>query len=346
MSIFEKDKDDELEDDKTVVVEDADDSADDAADDKDDARLSKTEGEASDDELTDEQRREKNRRNRHKRRDRYRRLAAENQQKDEQLKSFQAALAEANTRLAKLEGGVVDNQKAQVERAIAGAGRHLEAATADLKRGMAEQDADLVADANRRIAKITVDQAELQKIRDSFDVQDSKKDDAKGGDAADASQKRDAPQIHPGAVRNGQIFAARHSWFNPKSDDKDSKMVLLIDASVHEDGFRPETKEYWEEIEDRMKDLLPHRMRKSAKNEDADNDDNPEDDDEVEVDAPPSGGSGKKNGLSKNGTAVVKLSSARVAALKEAGMWDDPEQRKRMMKRYQAYDKIHNRRGA
>jgi hypothetical protein len=48
---------------------------------------------------------------------------------------------------------------------------------------------------------------------------------------------------------------------------------------------------------------------------------------------------GSKESGGSQGAPTFKLSSERVAALKEAGMWNDPVQRESAIKRFRAYDK-------
>ena len=70
-----------------------------------------------------------------------------------------------------------------------------------------------------------------------------------------------APAPLPVAVqRQIQNFAETHDWYDPKRPDRDSKIVLMLDNEVAEEGFDPTTPDYWQELEDRMREVLPHRF--------------------------------------------------------------------------------------
>lgn len=123
-------------------------------------------------------------------------------------------------------------------------------------------------------------------------------------------------------------WASENSWFKPTGSDPDSDVVRSIDAGLVREGLDPSTDEYWDELDRRIAKYLPHRFA-----------------DEAETGyteartgrrGPPVGGSREMT----PGKRTVALSPARVQALKEAGLWDDPVLRQRMVKRYLEQDKI------
>lgn len=55
-----------------------------------------------------------------------------------------------------------------------------------------------------------------------------------------------------------QRFLAQNDWFDPAGGDEDSKLAKEIDDEVAKDGYQPHTKEYWTELNSRLKEELPH----------------------------------------------------------------------------------------
>ena len=108
------------------------------------------------------------------------------------------------------------------------------------------------------------------------------------------------------------------------------RTVLLflpsIDNTMAEEGWDPRSPEYWSELDERLKKYLPHRYAASynASNNSSGR-------------RSPTGGSSQ--GRSSSGNSEYRLSPERVRAMKEAGMWDDPSKRSRMIKRYMEQDK-------
>ena len=116
-----------------------------------------------------------------------------------------------------------------------------------------------------------------------------------------------------------------NSWYDPQATDFDSEVAQTVDKRLTKEGFDPSTDEYWEELDERLKKLMPHNY-KEVRNERS---------------RPPKsivGGSGRESGATvRNGDFV--LDPERVKAIKEAGMWDDAEKRKKMISTYIKFDR-------
>lgn len=138
-------------------------------------------------------------------------------------------------------------------------------------------------------------------------------------------QRQSAPQpLDPRLANHAQAWMERNSWYDPSGQDQDSEIAMRIDHRLAQEGWDPTTKEYWDELSARVKKYLPHRVNSGK----------------IERNKPRSvvTGSGREN-ASANSGATYKLSSERVQALKDAGIWDDPKQRAEAIKRFRAYDK-------
>jgi len=282
---------------------------------------------------TDEERRQRNREARRKKKERHRQLWEDNRRLEAMNSGLQEALGQVNARLQRLEQRTVDDMGGRIDRAMAGADNALSQAEASLKRALADQDADAIVAANRDIARITVDKTRLEDRKSQFEESRQSRKTKDDDEEDDGVKTRRAAAPDPLMVRNFQVFRSRFSWYDPSGRDEESRIVKAIDEGVASDGYDPRTKEYWEELQDRIADRLPSRAwKESSKKNGA---------------AIPdmTGGSGRdRNDI--GGGKGWKLSQARVEAMKEANIWEDPEARKKQIEAYKRYDKDASDKGA
>lgn len=93
-------------------------------------------------------------------------------------------------------------------------------------------------------------------------------DGGQGGDQRQRQQpdqQRQAPErqqtkLTPQAQRLADDFQAKHNWIDPQGRDPQSLLVLHLDNQILNEGFDPGTQDYWDELEDRIAENLPHRI--------------------------------------------------------------------------------------
>jgi hypothetical protein len=137
------------------------------------------------------------------------------------------------------------------------------------------------------------------------------------------------PMANSAVTERAQKWAAKNTWFNANGRDPDSAAAKAIDNSLISEGFDPSTKKYWKELDRRISERLPHRF---AEEEDSGYNGVQQ----AGRRGPPVGGSRE---MSTPGSKKVFVSAERVQALKDAGYWDDPVLRQRMLKRYAETDR-------
>jgi hypothetical protein len=153
---------------------------------------------------------------------------------------------------------------------------------------------------------------------------------ARAGEINRAKQSFDAPAPRQSSevTQRAQRWASDNSWFNAASSDADSMIAKAVDASLVAEGLDPASKKYWKELDRRLAERLPHRF---ADEEDSD------------YTPPPQGRRGPPVGggreMSAPGSKKVYVSAERVQAMRDAGYWDDPVMRQRMLKRYSEVDR-------
>jgi hypothetical protein len=127
----------------------------------------------------------------------------------------------------------------------------------------------------------------------------------------------------PRLQRLAANWMERNDWYDPNGRDTDSKIAKQIDESLVSEGWNPTESEYWEELDNRLHKYLPHKYNDST-------------DVRSSTKRPrsvvTSSGRESVNGSTNRNTFVLKPEQVR--AMKDAGFWDDPDKRSKMIKRY------------
>jgi hypothetical protein len=126
--------------------------------------------------------------------------------------------------------------------------------------------------------------------------------------------------------RQAAAWMERNSWYDPGGKDEDSQIALIVDKKMAAEGWSPADPDYWEELDSRLQKRLPHIYNGEERQER-----------ETPVRRPRSvvTGSGRENAASSGGSKTsFTLSPDQVKAMKDAGLWDDPEKRAKMIRRY------------
>lgn len=129
----------------------------------------------------------------------------------------------------------------------------------------------------------------------------------------------------PVVARYATDWMSENPWYDPNGRDSDSKIALTIDQAMADEGWSPQTQDYWEELDNRLQKYLPHRYNGV-----------------VESVSPSTRrprnvitSSGRESMASSGGGKnTFTLSPDQVRAMKDAGMWDDPDKRAKMVRRY------------
>lgn len=123
--------------------------------------------------------------------------------------------------------------------------------------------------------------------------------------------------------RNAKDWLGKNKWYDPQARDTDSKIAKVIDTELATEGWDPSDAEYWDELDNRLQARLPHRYSGKTGNTRR---------------GGPTASSRTANPSGKSANTIT-LSKARVDAIKDAGAWDDPAKRAKMIRAYAAFDK-------
>lgn len=131
--------------------------------------------------------------------------------------------------------------------------------------------------------------------------------------------------VNPAVQRYANNWMAENSWYDPNGSDEDSSVALVIDQKMANEGWDPKTADYWEELDNRLAKYLPHRYSNSVESV------NPSTRRPRNVVT----SSGRESmAASGGGKNTFTLSPDQVRAMKDAGMWDDPDKRAKMIRTY------------
>ena len=229
-------------------------------------------------------------------------------EKDYKLQNLQRQNQDLLERLAVVERKTAGSELARLDKAIDDQNMRIQFAKQKIKEATETGDGDLLTSAQEMW---------FEARRQSEDLQNYKQ-------RAVAPPKQQAIQRDPMVDRYAGNWMTSNPWYDPQGSDMDSKITLTVDQALAEEGWDPKTAEYWEELDNRLSKVLPNRYTGDA-------------DVKPAVRTRPRSvvtGSGRESAASSGGRNQFTLSPDQVRAMKDAGMWDDPEKRNRMIKRY------------
>lgn len=274
----------------------ADEPEDDDDDDGEDERLAESDDD-HDEEVSKNQKRRQKRREVQKR-------AKENAQRElEMLRNLNADLmrrvSAIETHTANSNAQTLDQRLAQAVNEVQQAEHVIAKAT---EAGNGE---DVVAAMRIRDAAIAHAQ-QLQAAKQQFEH---------------ARQQAAQPQVNPAVVNYAKQWMEANPWYDPQGRDRDSALTKAIDNELAREGYNPTSREYWEELTERVSEAIgggnepkPKPRRKS----------------------PPTGAT--REHAPPSTKKEIFVTPERKQAMIEAGVWDDPVLRQRYLKAYQAYD--------
>lgn len=236
--------------------------------------------------------------------------AQRNRERVEALERNLQAITEQNRALQQQVSSIQDSaagsQLAQVDAAIAQANQAAEHFKGLIASAASKNDGKTLAEATEYMIAARTRAQQLKEFKEN------------------ATRAMNAPKpLDTRLVSKSQAFLAKNQWYGgPTSSDPDSKVLTAIDNSLTAEGWDATTDEYWAELENRAKKYLPHRMSSPPP--------------QKRPQSPVAGSGSVPSSPSGGG---FTLSPDRVAAIKAAGMWDDPAARAKMIKSYREYDK-------
>ena len=229
------------------------------------------------------------------------------QEKDTRLQMLQRQNQELMERLSVVERKTQGSEMARLDKAIEDQEARILFAKQKIKEATETGNGDLLASAQEMW---------FEARRNTETLANLKKREV----APAPKQSIQAPD--PMVQRHANEWMSQNSWYDPTGRDPDSRVALTVDQQMAEDGWSPDSAEYWEELDIRLQKYLPHRYNESNSEE---------------VRRPKRHRSvvtstGRES--LPSGKNTFTLAPDQVKAMKDAGFWDDPVKRSSMIKRY------------
>lgn len=203
-----------------------------------------------------------------------------------QLAAMEKELAEIRQHQSSIREAEVERLRGTIESRVSAAEQALETAYED-------------GDAKGIVAAQRV-------LREAQSEADRWEGEAKARPAArSASEPASNPLVEQFVDKHGE-------WFNPRGGDVDSDIVRRLSAEIAREGTPANTKAHFDELEERMAEYLPSRVKPKAK---------PRQPAKASAAAP---SVGRANNGARPGT--IAIPKATIAGFKELGIdWDDPD---------------------
>jgi hypothetical protein len=278
----------------------------DAEDDDDEDERTGTSEDDSEDEIVDKTK--KNRESRVKRRQLQK---AAKERAERELDFLRQQNAELMRRMAAVEGNTLSQNAAGVQQQLQQALAEARQAEAIMARAIEAGNGDDVAQALRIRDEAKERATQLAAYKERVE---------------EAAKQAVAPRVDPRVQTYAQQWLQANPWYDPQGRDEDSAITKAIDNAMAREGWDPAAPDYWHELTRRVssrisdggtEDEAPARAPKRK--------------------APPTGNTREHAPATTKNEVVV--TPERKQAMIDAGVWDDPVARKRLLKAYQDYDR-------
>lgn len=223
-------------------------------------------------------------------------------------------------RLAVLEKKTSGAELARVDKAIEDAGVQVEYAKMKLTEAVNLSNGSDAIDAQEMLYEAKRKVEALQNLKRQATQQMNKPSQA---------MKEPDPMIKKLASE----WIEDNPWYDPNGKNVESKIAVAIDNALTEEGFDPATEDYWDELSERMQKYIPNTQNRGY------NESNRKTRPRSAVTS-----SGRESVANSRGNEFV-LNPERVSAIKEAGKWDNMQERTKMINYFRNFDKQNKVRG-
>jgi hypothetical protein len=130
--------------------------------------------------------------------------------------------------------------------------------------------------------------------------------------------------------RHAAQWINKNNWYKVDGTDRDSRVTLKASEMLVEEGWDPKDPDYWDELDSRLHKSLPHRYNETTDSNSA-----------VRKPRNVVGSSGREASAAYGGTNRTQfvLTPERVNAMKEAGAWENPVRKQKMIENFIKYDR-------
>ncbi len=140
-----------------------------------------------------------------------------------------------------------------------------------------------------------------------------------------AQQQQETVKPDTAIVNKAKAWAERNAWYDPSGKDEDSEIAKALSGVLAAEGYDPKTEDFWDELDDRIKEKLPGKIIGVEDEEDEEPALKPK-----RRASPPVGGAASNRG-DLNGKKTITLPTSYINMLKANGIWDDIPRRNKII---------------
>ena len=241
-----------------------------------------------------------------------------NEEKDLRLQQLQRENEEFKRRLTEVESRTRQSDVMRIDKNIEDTQVRLEYAKMKMAEAVSSNDGQAMVEAQDLLDEAKANLSQLNQIKRQ---------------ATQAPQQQNLDNIRlpdPETQRNAAQWINKHSWYKVDGTDRDSKVTLKASEMLVEEGWDPKDPDYWDELDSRLQKSLPHRYNETT-------------DSNSTVRRPRNvvGSSGREASAAYGGTNRTQfiLTPERVSAMKEAGAWENPVRKAKMIENFIKFDR-------
>jgi len=241
-----------------------------------------------------------------------------NEEKDLRLQQLQREIEDYKRRLSTVEDRTRQTDIMRVDKNIEDTQVRLEYAKMKMAEAVSNNDGQGMVEAQDLLDEAKTNLSQLNHIKKQV------------SQASQPQPVQDYKLPEPEVQRNAAQWINKHSWYKVDGTDRDSKVTLKASEMLVEEGWDPKDPDYWDELDSRLQKSLPHRYNETT-------------DSNSTVRKPRNvvGSSGREASAAYGGTNRTQfiLTPERVNAMKEAGAWDNPVRKQKMIENFIKFDR-------
>jgi hypothetical protein len=240
-----------------------------------------------------------------------------NEEKDIRLQQLQRENEEFKRRLTDVESRTRQTDVMRIDKNIEDTQVRLEYAKMKMSEAVSTNDGQAMVEAQDLMDEAKGTLYQLQGIK-------------KQASQAPQQNISDYKLPDPDTQRHAAQWINKNSWYKVDGTDRDSRVTLKASEMLVEEGWDPKDPDYWDELDSRLHKSLPHRYNESTDSNSA-----------VRKPRNVVGSSGREASAAYGGTNRTQfvLTPERVNAMKEAGAWENPVRKQKMIENFIKYDR-------
>lgn len=166
-------------------------------------------------------------------------------QQDQRIRQLEGAMQQLGVAQLNLHAGDIDGQIAGLQQQLATIDRAFATAITEGDKVTLTRAMGLRDEARDRLQSLGIERQRLEAL-----ARQGQQPLQQPG----PQRPRGQVDVDPIAERFSNKFMDRHPWFDPlDNQDEDSQLVKAIDDTLVNEGYKPNTKRYWVELEQRVR---------------------------------------------------------------------------------------------